>query len=105
MRMPTTIALTLLHTTCDPHVPFTAAAAATPCALRRFRNIDRPGAVSDVLQVLSDSSINVARMNVGRQEGELALCLMDLDTNPDAAIIEKLKALDSLSDVFVAHIQ
>jgi uncharacterized protein with ACT and thioredoxin-like domain len=68
-----------------------------------FRNEDRPGAVSDVLQLLSDAGINVARMNVGRQEGELALCLMDLDGTPDASVVEHLKELGSLSDVYLAH--
>eukprot|EP00611_Tribonema_gayanum_P020695 TRINITY_DN3830_c0_g1_i2.p1 TRINITY_DN3830_c0_g1~~TRINITY_DN3830_c0_g1_i2.p1 ORF type:complete len:197 (-),score=72.12 TRINITY_DN3830_c0_g1_i2:451-1041(-) len=72
--------------------------------LLTFRNEDRPGAVSDVLRILSDASINVARMNVGRQEGELALCLMDLDAVPAPAVVEQLKGLGSLSDVFLANV-
>eukprot|EP00612_Vaucheria_litorea_P002831 CAMPEP_0171458552 /NCGR_PEP_ID=MMETSP0945-20130129/4185_1 /TAXON_ID=109269 /ORGANISM="Vaucheria litorea, Strain CCMP2940" /LENGTH=496 /DNA_ID=CAMNT_0011984383 /DNA_START=253 /DNA_END=1743 /DNA_ORIENTATION=+ len=71
--------------------------------LLSFRNEDRPGAVSGVLKILSESGMNVATMNVGRQEGELALCLMGLDDYPTKEVVEKLNQLGALKDVHVAQ--
>ncbi|CAM9438972.1 unnamed protein product, partial [Ectocarpus sp. 12 AP-2014] len=44
-----------------------------------FRNEDRAGAVLQVLQELEAAEVNVGRLNVGRQEGELALTIMGID--------------------------
>jgi formyltetrahydrofolate hydrolase len=52
-----------------------------------FRNEDRPGAISEVLDILHRSSINIASLNVARAvdvshssgEKKLALCFMALD--------------------------
>jgi len=65
-----------------------------------FRNEDRPGAISEVLDVLHASSINVANINVSRTlTGNKALCFMALDDDVPTNALNQLKALPSLSKV------
>lgn len=69
-----------------------------------FRNEDRAGAVLEVLQALESVSINVGRLNVGRQKGELALTIMGVDGEVTPNILEKLNALPAVSEVSVAKL-
>jgi D-3-phosphoglycerate dehydrogenase len=72
--------------------------------LLSFRNVDKPGAVGGVLKILSEAGVNVGRMNVGRQDGDLALCLLDLDQMPSQQTIQKLRDLDTLKEVSLSNI-
>ncbi|CAN0305914.1 unnamed protein product, partial [Ectocarpus sp. 13 AM-2016] len=45
---------------------------------QEFQSHDRAGAVLQVLQELEAAEVNVGRLNVGRQEGELALTIMGI---------------------------
>eukprot|EP00607_Mallomonas_marina_P007374 CAMPEP_0182421296 /NCGR_PEP_ID=MMETSP1167-20130531/6624_1 /TAXON_ID=2988 /ORGANISM="Mallomonas Sp, Strain CCMP3275" /LENGTH=482 /DNA_ID=CAMNT_0024598285 /DNA_START=303 /DNA_END=1751 /DNA_ORIENTATION=- len=68
-----------------------------------FRNEDRPGAISEVLDILHNVNVNVAGLNVSRQgsvspQGQ-ALCFMSLDDDiPDKAMTT-LHSLSTLSNV------
>ena len=70
-----------------------------------FRNDDRPGAVSGVLDVLSDHDVNIGQLTLGRLPDDLALCILTLDSDiPDAAM-ERLIGLEQLQTVKKATIR
>ena len=68
-----------------------------------FRNLDRPGAISEVLELLHSASINVASVNVARASKDpaerRALCFMDLDEQIPSNILKALKSSPALSQV------
>jgi len=70
--------------------------------LLTFVNDDRPGAISEVLELLGAESVNVAGMALGRQDRAQALCLMDLDSAPSPACARALQELSQLQDVRIA---
>ncbi|CAN0026723.1 unnamed protein product [Scytosiphon promiscuus] len=69
-----------------------------------FRNEDRAGAVLQVLQELEAAEVNVGRLNVGRQEGELALTIMGIDGEITPEVMDKLNALSAVREVSVANL-
>lgn len=69
-----------------------------------FRNQDKPGAISKVLEILSNARANVASVNVARLPGSpgqpsSALCFMGLDDNIPTNALNALRSLTSLSKV------
>jgi len=65
-----------------------------------FKNEDRPGAISEALEVLHSVNVNVANVNVSRtSDGNNALCFMALDDDIPTNALNKLKALPSLQNV------
>lgn len=70
-----------------------------------FRNEDRPGAISEVLEVLNNVNVNVASLNVGRLQtdpptvGQKALCFMALDDDVPTNAMAALKGLSYLDSV------
>lgn len=70
----------------------------------KFRNTDEPGAISGVLDVLEEHKVNIANLTLGRQDADLALCLMSVDGEVPAAAVEQLKALAQLNDVRTAKL-
>ena len=67
-----------------------------------FRNEDEPGAVSSVLNILSDAAVNIASFNVSRlktSNGTKALCFMALDDNIPTKSMKALKALNKVESV------
>uniref|UniRef100_A0A7S0SV03 D-3-phosphoglycerate dehydrogenase n=1 Tax=Chromulina nebulosa TaxID=96789 RepID=A0A7S0SV03_9STRA len=74
-----------------------------------FRNEDRPGAISEVLNILSLANINVASVNVARAPAvndstQLALCFMALDDNVPRESLDQLRGLSSLHKVSVINL-
>ncbi|CBJ29093.1 D-3-phosphoglycerate dehydrogenase [Ectocarpus siliculosus] len=69
-----------------------------------FRNEDRAGVVLQVLQELEAAEVNVGRLNVGRQEGELALTIMGIDGEITPDVMSKLGALSAVREVSVANL-
>lgn len=73
-----------------------------------FRNEDRPGAISQVLNILHKANVNIACVNVARgselQSDNLALCFMALDDNIDAKALDQIKSLSSLHQVSVINL-
>eukprot|EP01038_Epipyxis_sp_PR26KG_P013374 gene13374-17934_t len=72
-----------------------------------FRNEDRPGAISEVLDILHRENINIASMNVSSArvgsnvsvDKALALCFMSLDDDISSNALESLKSLSFLHNV------
>lgn len=66
-----------------------------------FENQDRPGAISDVLSMMSREQVNVASMVLSKtgQVDSLARCFISLDDEPSDRAMEALRALDSLQKV------
>ena len=48
--------------------------------------------------------VNIANLTLGRQDADLALCLMSVDGEVPAAAVEQLKALAQLNDVRTAKL-
>ncbi|CAM9348356.1 unnamed protein product, partial [Hapterophycus canaliculatus] len=71
---------------------------------RQALNEDRAGAVLQVLQELEAAEVNVGRLNVGRQEGELALTIMGIDGEITTDVMDKLNALSAVREVSVANL-
>jgi len=65
-----------------------------------FRNEDRPGAISEVLEILHNVNVNVASLHVARQhDQQSALCFMALDDDIPTNAMAILKSLNSLQKV------
>lgn len=76
-----------------------------------FRNEDRPGAISEVLDILHDANVNIASLNVARpkqtltqgqtegREKKLALCFMALDDDVSTKAFNAIRNLPFLQDV------
>jgi len=75
-----------------------------------FRNDDRPGALSEVLEILHNVNVNVASLNVSRKvtgpavgsesaSNTKALCFMSLDDDVPTNALNSLKSLASLQNV------
>ena len=70
--------------------------------LLTFRNDDKPGAISKVLEILSNANTNVASLHVARlssNKNPTALCFMSLDDNIPTNYLNSLKSLSALSKV------
>jgi D-3-phosphoglycerate dehydrogenase len=57
-------------------------------------NHDRPGVVGAIGNILGEAGINISRMQLGlqRERGEAAM-LVNVDTRPDEAVMERLRAM------------
>lgn len=70
-----------------------------------FKNVDRPGAIAEVLSVMSKEHVNVASMTLARpsspQEGieKTARCFISIDDDISDMCLSQLKALPFLSKV------
>ena len=65
-----------------------------------FENEDRPGAISDVLEVLHQAGVNVASLNIAASKVAVdpreALCFMSLDNDVPAKSMRALQSLPGL---------
>ena len=69
-----------------------------------FKNIDKPGVLSEMSGVLGRHGVNIADMSLGQREGTgeaLTVMRIDGDVGPD--VIADLCALDVVSDVRTLH--
>src|SRR5437660_11631089 len=58
-----------------------------------LENTDRPGMVGRVGTLLGDHGVNIATMSLSRnQAGGTALTVLNLDSVPDAQLLEKIRA-------------
>lgn len=68
-----------------------------------FRNEDRPGVISEVLQVLNNANVNVASLNVTRagagQPNQNMMSIMALDDDVPTNAMTALKSLTNLQNV------
>jgi D-3-phosphoglycerate dehydrogenase len=73
-------------------------------AVLKFRNKDQPGAMSGVLNVLEKYKINIGNLTLGRQDADLALCLMTVDGTVPPEAVAEMRSCSNLVDVQVAKI-
>jgi D-3-phosphoglycerate dehydrogenase len=69
-----------------------------------FRNQDRPGALAEVLEVLKEENVNIGMMALGKQDSNLSLTILDLDSTPSQSCFKKLQASPILQDARLAII-
>jgi len=63
-------------------------------------NDDSPGVVGNIGRVLGDAGVNIARISLSRDEARVAaFSLINVDSRPDPAVIEKLRALPHVRSV------
>lgn len=63
-----------------------------------IQNIDEPGVIGHIGTTLGLHGINIARFQLGRRE-DRALCLVNIDTPADEAVLEALKSLPLIISV------
>jgi D-3-phosphoglycerate dehydrogenase len=62
-----------------------------------LENTDRPGMVGRIGNLLGDHGVNIATMSLSRnQAGGTALTVLNLDTAPDEALLEQIRAIDDI---------
>ncbi len=65
-----------------------------------LENVDRPGMIGQVGMLFGTESVNIANMNVSRQEqGHNAVMVLALDNPPDADVLDKLRSLEGIRSV------
>ena len=63
-------------------------------------NEDKPGLIGGVGQLLGDAKVNIANFTLGRnKEATAAVALIDVDSEVDAKLLEKISQLPSVTDV------
>jgi D-3-phosphoglycerate dehydrogenase len=62
-----------------------------------LENTDRPGMVGRIGNLLGDHGVNIATMSLSRnQAGGTALTVLNLDTAPDEALLEEIRASEDI---------
>ncbi len=70
-----------------------------------LENTDRPGMVGRIGTLLGDHGVNIATMSLSRnQAGGTALTVLNLDTAPDAALLEQIRASEDVHSVQVIEL-
>lgn len=65
-----------------------------------IKNEDKPGLIGGVGQVLGDAKVNIANFHLGRNKEETAaVALIEVDSEINGVVIEKLSALPSVKEV------
>ena len=60
-----------------------------------IQNIDKPGVIGNVGSTLGRHQINIGRFQLGRLK-DRALCMVNIDTPADEAVIEEIRALPNM---------
>ena len=69
-----------------------------------IQNIDRPGVIGNVGTLLGRHNINIGRFQLGRLR-DRALCMVNIDTPAEEAVIEELRALPNILTVRQVHFE
>jgi D-3-phosphoglycerate dehydrogenase len=65
-------------------------------------NLDKPGFIGALGNVLADAGVNIATFNLGRvSAGDDAIALVGVDQEPSDALIEKIQALPHVKEARV----
>jgi len=63
-------------------------------------NIDKPGFIGALGSLLGKANINIANFNLGREKaGGDAICLIEVDADVPAGVLEEIKALPHVVQV------
>jgi D-3-phosphoglycerate dehydrogenase len=70
-----------------------------------LENTDRPGIVGRIGTLLGDHGVNIATMSLSRnQAGGTALTVLNLDTTPDDALLEKIRGSEDIRSAQVIEL-
>jgi D-3-phosphoglycerate dehydrogenase len=70
-----------------------------------LENTDRPGMVGRIGNLLGDHGVNIATMSLSRnQAGGTALTVLNLDTTPDEALLEQIRASEDIHSAQVIEL-
>jgi D-3-phosphoglycerate dehydrogenase / 2-oxoglutarate reductase len=70
-----------------------------------LENTDRPGMVGRIGTLLGDRGVNIATMSLSRnQAGGTALTVLNLDTAPDAALLDQIRASQDIQSAQVIQL-
>ncbi len=70
-----------------------------------LENTDRPGMVGRIGTLLGDHGVNIATMSLSRnQAGGTALTVLNLDSAPDAKLLEKIRASEDIHSAQVVEL-
>ena len=70
-----------------------------------LENTDRPGMVGRIGNLLGDHGVNIATMSLSRnQAGGTALTVLNLDTAPDEALLEEIRASEDIHSAQVIEL-
>ncbi|HLI66055.1 MAG TPA: phosphoglycerate dehydrogenase [Caulobacteraceae bacterium] len=68
-------------------------------AMLYVSNLDKPGFIGALGALLGDAGVNIATFNLGRRAaGEDAIALVGVDTSPNEALLEQVKALPHVKE-------
>jgi D-3-phosphoglycerate dehydrogenase len=70
-----------------------------------YSNIDKPGMLAAVGQVLSDAKINIAGLSLGRLEaGKEALSVMNVDSQIDEKVLRQVSMINGVTNVYSVRV-
>jgi D-3-phosphoglycerate dehydrogenase / 2-oxoglutarate reductase len=70
-----------------------------------YSNIDRPGMLSAVSNLLAVENINIAGLSLGRLEaGKDALTIVNVDSQVNKSVLNSISSLDGIKDIFMVCI-
>jgi D-3-phosphoglycerate dehydrogenase len=70
-----------------------------------YSNIDRPGMVAAVGQILSEAKINIASLSLGRLEaGKEALTVINVDNQINENVLKQISMIDGVKNVYSVQI-
>jgi D-3-phosphoglycerate dehydrogenase len=69
-----------------------------------IQNVDRPGVIGNVGTVLGRHQINIGRFQLGRR-GDRALCMVNIDTPADEAVLEEIRKLPNILTAQQVHLK
>src|SRR3989475_2059383 len=73
--------------------------------VRVLENTDRPGMVGRIGTLLGDHGVNIATMSLSRnQAGGTALTVLNLDTAPDATLLEQIRVSEDIHSAQVIEL-
>jgi D-3-phosphoglycerate dehydrogenase len=68
-------------------------------AMLYVNNLDKPGFIGALGALLGDAGVNIATFNLGRRDaGEDAIALVGVDSTPDEALLDRVKALPHVKE-------
>ena len=71
-----------------------------------FRNQDKPGAISGILECLAEADVNVSNLGVSRRHStKEAFGILTLDDKVNDTVLEKIKNLETLETVHLARME
>jgi D-3-phosphoglycerate dehydrogenase len=69
-----------------------------------IQNVDQPGVIGNVGTVLGRHQINIGRFQLGRR-GDRALCMVNIDSPADEAVLEELRQLPNILTAQQVHLK